>query len=70
MLKRKKGFNIVSKSLRCKLLRNGFDLSETITAFNEVLNFFFELIDLHPSGLDIPIMEYLQLELIPEIRQG
>ena len=45
MLKKKKGFNIVTKSLRCKLQREGFDLSETKTAFNEVVNFFFELID-------------------------
>ena len=57
MLKRKKGFNIVTKSLRCKLLRDGFDLSETKTAFNEVVNFFFELIDMHPEGLDILIKD-------------
>ena len=57
MLKRKKGFNIVTKSLRCKLLRDEFDLSETKTAFNEAVNFFFELINMHPSGLDIPIKD-------------
>ncbi len=57
MLNKKKGFNIVNKSLRCKLLREGFDLAETKTAFNEVVNFFFELIDMHPSGLDIPIKD-------------
>lgn len=58
MLKRKKGFNIVTKSLRCKLLRDGFDLSETKTAFNEVVNFFFELIDMHRGhGLDIPLKD-------------
>lgn len=55
MLKKKKGFNIVTKSLRCKLLRDGFDLSETKTSFNEAVNFFFELIDIHPEGLDIPV---------------
>ncbi len=55
MLKKKKGFNIVTKSLRCKLLREGFDLSETKAAFNEAVNFFFELIEMHPEGLDIPI---------------
>jgi hypothetical protein len=54
MLKRKKGFNIVTKSLRCKLLRDGFDLTLTKAAFNEAVNFFFELIDNHPIGLDIP----------------
>ena len=57
MLKRKKGFNIVTKSLRCKLLRDGFDLSETKMAFNEVVNFFFELIDMHPEGVDIPVKD-------------
>ena len=57
MLKRKKGFNIVTKSLRCKLLRDGFDMVETKTAFNEAVNFFFELIDMHPLGLDIPVKD-------------
>ena len=57
MLKRKKGFNIVTKSLRCKLLREGFDLSETKAAFNEAVNFFFELINMHSIGLDIPIKD-------------
>ena len=58
MLKRKKGFNIVTKSLRCKLLRDGFDLSETKIAFNIAVNFFFELIDMHRGhGLDIPIKD-------------
>ena len=57
MLKKKKGFNIVTKSLRCKLLREGFDFAETKTAFNEAVNFFFELIDMHPEGLDISIKD-------------
>ena len=39
------------------MLREGFDLAETKTAFNEAVNFFFELIDIHPSGLDIPIKD-------------
>ena len=55
MLKKKKGYNIVSKSFRCKLLRNGFDLAETKRAYNEVVSFFFQLIDNDPTGLDIPI---------------
>ena len=57
MLKRKKGFNIANKSLRCKLKRDGFDLLETKTAFNEVVFFFFLLIDEDPSGLDIPVKD-------------
>lgn len=57
MLKRRKGFNIVTKSLRCKLLRDGFDMVETKTAFNEAVNFFFELIDMYPEGLDIPVKD-------------
>lgn len=57
MLKRKKGFNIATKSLRCKLLRDGFDMVETKTAFNEAVNFFFELIDMYPEGLDIPLLD-------------
>lgn len=57
MLKKKKGFNIVNKSLRCKLQRDGFDLSETKTAFNEVVFFFFLLIDEDPQGLDIPVKD-------------
>ena len=57
MLKKKKGFNIVTKSLRCKLLREGFNFAETKTAFNEAVNFFFELIDMHPEGIDIPLKD-------------
>ncbi|MDJ0743628.1 MAG: hypothetical protein QNJ32_09710 [Xenococcaceae cyanobacterium MO_167.B27] len=57
MLKKKKGFNIVTKSLRCKLLREGFDFTETRTAFNEAVNFFFELINMHSIGLNISIKD-------------
>ena len=57
MLKRKKGFNIANKSLRCKLKRDGFDLLETKTAFNEAVFFFFLLIDEDPSGLNIPVKD-------------
>ena len=58
MLKRKKGFNIVNKSLRCKLHRDGFDLFETKTAFNEVVFFYFLLINEYPEGLDIKEIAY------------
>jgi len=57
MLKRRKGFNIVNKSLRCKLRRDGFDVLETKTAFNEAVFFFFLLVDKHPEGLDIPVKD-------------
>ncbi len=57
MLKKKKGYNIVNKSLRCKLLRDGFNLLETKAAYNEVVFFFFLLVDKHPEGLDIPIKD-------------
>ncbi len=57
MLKKKKGYNIVNKSLRCKLLRDGFDLLETKAVYNEVVFFFFLLIDKHPEGVDIPIKD-------------
>lgn len=71
MLKKKKGFNIATKSLRCKLLRDGMDLTETKAAFNEVVNFFFELIEMHPIGLDIPVNDnggwrYYELLVIGE----
>ncbi len=54
MLKKKKGFNIVIKSAKCKLERNGFDLTETKTAFNEVVHFYFALINTHPEGINLP----------------
>ncbi len=56
-LKKRRGFSIESKSLRCKLLRNGIDLTETKTAFNEVVEFYYYLINTDPSGLDIPVTE-------------
>jgi IS605 OrfB family transposase len=57
MLKKKKGCNIVTKSLRCKLQRKGFNLLETKTAYNEVVFFFFLLIDEHPEGVDLPVKD-------------
>ncbi|GAA6616244.1 hypothetical protein [Scytonema sp. NUACC26] len=54
MLKKKKGFNIATKSVKCKLERNGFDLTETKTAFNEVVSFYFALVNTHPEGIDLP----------------
>ncbi len=57
MLNKKKGYNIVNKSLRCKLLRDGFDLLATKTAYNEVVFFFFLLVDKHPEGIEIPVKE-------------
>lgn len=52
-LKKRKGFSIETKTLRFKLLRNGIDLQETKDAFNELVEFFFIIINTHPEGLDV-----------------
>lgn len=57
MLKKKKGFNITTKSAQCKLDRDGFDLIETKTVFNEVVAFYFALINTHPEGVKISVTE-------------
>ncbi len=56
-LKKRKGYAIEHKSLRCKLLRDGIDLTETKLAFNEVVEFYYILVNTHPEGLDIPLTE-------------
>ena len=56
-IKKRKGFSIESKSLRCKLLRNGIDLTETKTAFNEIVEFYYYLVNTDPSGIDVPVTE-------------
>ena len=56
-LKKRKGFSIESKSWRCKLLRNGIDLTETKTAFNEVVQFYYYLVNTNSTGIDIPVTE-------------
>lgn len=45
----------MTKSLRCKLERGDIDLMETKTAFNEVVEYYYILINTSPSGLDIPV---------------
>lgn len=57
MLKKKKGYNIVIKSVKCKLIRNGFDLTETKQAFNEVVAFYFALVNTDSGGVDIPVTD-------------
>ena len=57
MLKKKKSFSIATKSVKCKLDRLGFDLTETKTAFNEVVAFYFALVNTHPEGISIPVAE-------------
>jgi hypothetical protein len=57
MLKKKKGFNIVTKSAKCKLIRTGLDLLETKTAFNSVVAFYFALVNTHPEGVNIQVTE-------------
>lgn len=54
MLKRQKGFSIATKSAKAKLLREGFDWQETKSAYNEVVRFYFLVIDEDPTGLSIP----------------
>lgn len=53
MLKRTKGFSITTKSVKTKLIRAGFDLQETKDAYNEIVHFYFLLIDSDPTGLSI-----------------
>ncbi|NJL68966.1 MAG: hypothetical protein HC894_24185 [Microcoleus sp. SM1_3_4] len=57
MLKRQKGYSIATKSAKAKLIRNGFDLQETKSAYNEVVHFYFLLVDEDPTGLSIPVTE-------------
>lgn len=57
MLKRQKGFSIATKSVKAKLLRDGFDWQETKSAYNEVVHFYFLLVDEDPAGLSIPVKE-------------
>jgi len=54
-LKKRKGYAIESKSLRCKLLCDGVDLTQTKAAFNEIVEFYYILINTHPDGVDIPV---------------
>lgn len=49
-LKRNKGFNIVTKSTKCKLSREGFSFAETKKFFNEVVEFYFMAINTSPEG--------------------
>ncbi|GAB1541524.1 hypothetical protein NUACC21_41950 [Scytonema sp. NUACC21] len=49
MLKKKKGFNKVQKSLQCKLLREGFDLTATKARYNEAVAFYFALVNTFPE---------------------
>ncbi len=52
-LKRKKGFNIATKSHQAKLLHNGVDFAKTKLFFNQVVQLYFRLVDKHPDGGDI-----------------
>lgn len=49
-LQRKKGYSIESKTARFTLQRNGIDLDETKTAFNDLVTFYFAVIATHPQG--------------------
>lgn len=52
VLKRKKGYSIESKTVRFTLLRDGIDLDETKTAFNDLCTFYFAVVSTHPEGTD------------------
>jgi IS605 OrfB family transposase len=58
MLQKKKGYNIGTKSLQCKLIRNGIDLTETKLAYNEVVTFYFALINTYPEHILSDDSEY------------
>lgn len=49
-LERKKGYAIESKTARFTLLRDGIDLDETKTAFNDLVTFYFAVVATHPEG--------------------
>lgn len=53
-IKRKKGFGIATKSLKSKLSREGFSFLETKNFFNEVVEFYFMVINTSESGLFSP----------------
>jgi hypothetical protein len=53
-IKRKKGFGIATKSLKSKLSREGFSFLETKNFFNEVVEFYFMVINTYESGLFSP----------------
>lgn len=55
MLKRQKGYSIVTKSVKAKLIRSNFDMQETKDAYNEVVHFYSLLIAENPQGVSIPV---------------
>lgn len=57
MLKRQKGFSIATKSVKAKLIRNGFDLQETKVAYNDIVNFYFLLVAEDPQGVSISLKD-------------
>lgn len=57
MLKKQKGYSIATKSVKAKLIRSGFDLNETKSAYNEMVHFYFLAVNEDPAGLSIPVKE-------------
>ncbi|MDJ0799114.1 MAG: hypothetical protein QNJ51_20225 [Calothrix sp. MO_167.B12] len=53
-LKKKKGFNIATKTSKYKLSRNGFDFEATKQLFNQVVEFYFIVINTEPDGFLSP----------------
>ena len=62
-LKRKKGYSIESKTARFTLLRDGFDLDETKTAFNDLVSFYFAAIATHRESVKVLPTPYLLMLL-------
>ena len=52
-LKRKKGFRIETKTLKCKLTRNGNFVENTVRVYRQSIEFFIQVIFQHPLGVDL-----------------
>ncbi len=53
-LKRKKGFGIATKSMGTKLHREGVSFQPTKAIFNELVEFYFTIVDKHPEIIETP----------------
>ena len=53
-LRRQKGFSIATKSMRTKLHRDGVSFQPTKAIFNELVEFYFTIVDKHPEIIETP----------------
>lgn len=67
---RKKGFNIVTKSSKYKLSREGFNFLETKELFNKVVEFYFIVINTSPEGFLDPNQRIKQKNGKPKDLRG